>query len=122
MKQQSVRVINIKGDMPTVDEARRELVAAIERARTDGVSVVKLIHGYGSTGVGGALRNALRKSLQRRRKEGVVSAIVYGEAWGVFDEHARALRNRYAFLRDDPDYNRQNSGVTLVELSRMDDD
>ncbi len=121
MKQQTIRVINIKSDMPTVEEARRELIAAINKARADGVKVVKIIHGYGSTGVGGALRNALRKSLQKRRKEGVVSSIVFGESWGVFDEHARALRNRHAFLREDPDYNRQNSGVTLAELNDVDE-
>ena len=122
MKQQTQRVINIKGDMPTVEEARRELIAAIHKARADGVRVIKLIHGYGSKGVGGALREALRKSLQKRRKEGVVHSIVFGEKWGVFDEGARALRNRHAFLRDDDDYNRQNSGITLIELNIDDEE
>ncbi len=122
MKSQLIRVINIKSDMPTVDEARRELIAAIDRARADGVQVIKLIHGYGSTGVGGALRNALRKSLLKRRKEGAVKSIVHGEMWGVMDEHARALRNRHTFLRDDADYNRQNSGITLVELNGVDEE
>ena len=121
MKPQAIRVVNIKGDMPTVDEARRELVAAIDRARLDGVQVIKLIHGYGSTGVGGALRNALRKSLLKRRKEGVVKSIVHGEKWGVFDEGARILRNRYAFLHKDADYNRQNSGITMIELNDLDE-
>lgn len=122
MKSQPIRVINIKSDMPTVDEARRELIAAIDQARADGVQVIKLVHGYGSTGVGGALRNALRKSLLKRRKEGAVKSIVHGEKWGVFDEGARALRNRYAFLHKDSDYNRQNSGITIVELNGLDEE
>lgn len=120
MDQQTTRVINIKSDMPTVKEARRELVLAINRARADGVHVLKVIHGYGSKGVGGALRDALRKSLLKRRKEGVVSLIVFGEAWGMFNEQARALRDRYGFLRDDEDYNRENPGVTIVELDHSD--
>ena len=122
MKTQSIRVINIKSEMPTIDEARLELIAAIDQARADGVQVIKLIHGYGSTGVGGALRNALRKSLLKRRKEGAVKSIVHGEMWGVMDAHARALRNRYAFLRKDSDYNRQNSGITIVELNGLDEE
>jgi hypothetical protein len=120
MNQQTTRVINIKCDMPTVEEARRKLVLAINSARADGVQVLKVIHGYGSKGVGGALRDALRKSLLKRRKEGVVSLIVFGEAWGMFNEQARALRDRYPFLRDDDDYNRENPGVTIVELNRAD--
>jgi len=43
------------------------------------VTAVKVIHGYGSSGVGGALRQGIRKSLISRRKEGSVKAVVFGE-------------------------------------------
>lgn len=122
MTPQPFRTINIKSDMPTVDEARKELLKQIDKARREGVRVLKIIHGYGSTGVGGALRDALRKSLRKRRKEGVVKTVVFGEAWGLYDAHARAFRNRHDFLRNDSDYNQQNSGITLVELSIDDDE
>lgn len=69
---QRVRMLKIERGMPSVDSARRDLITAIANARRDGVAIIKIIHGYGSSGVGGKLRIALRKSLTRRRSEGHV--------------------------------------------------
>lgn len=49
-----LKEVNIKYDMPTADLAVRRTTYAIENGRTLGASAVKLIHGYGSTGKGGA--------------------------------------------------------------------
>jgi DNA-nicking Smr family endonuclease len=67
--------------MPTVEEARKMLIAELQSAKQSGIAATKLIHGYGSTGAGGALRPALRKSLLRRKKESLVSQIIFGEKW-----------------------------------------
>lgn len=116
MRKATIREVNIKASMPSVDEARRILLEAIETAKAGGVPLLKVIHGYGSSGVGGKLRGALRRSLALRKKEGGIRGFIRGEEWGLFNEEARALCNRFPFLRDDPDYNRENAGITIVEL------
>ena len=112
----TVEVLNIKADMPTADEARRRLLDAIKSARARGVPVIKVIHGYGSSGVGGHLRSALRKSLSRRRKEGLVKEVIFGEAWSAFDERTRACLEQHPSLRTDVDLERSNEGMTIVVM------
>jgi len=111
-----LREINIKAGMPTVEEARGLLLESLAAAKAGGVRVLKVIHGYGSSGVGGKLRGALRRSLAIRKKEGAIKGFIPGEEWTLFHEEARALCDRFPFLRDDPDYSRENPGVTIVEL------
>lgn len=116
MARSELRELNIKAGMPTVDEARRILLESLQAAKTGGVRVLKVIHGYGSTGVGGKLRGALRRSLELRKKEGAIKGFIKGEEWTLFNEEARALCDRFPSLRDDLDYNRENAGITIVEL------
>jgi hypothetical protein len=51
--------------------------------RRKGVNVLKLIHGYGSSGRGGKLRTALRSVLRQRAKQGTLGRIVEGEVWSM---------------------------------------
>lgn len=108
--------IRIKDGMPTSDEARRRLGTELEVARRRGVRVLKLIHGYGSRGVGGKLRRALRASLEQKQEAGSVGRVVPGESWSIFDETSRSLIESFPELRNDPDIERANAGVTLVEV------
>lgn len=108
------KTINIEAGLPTVDEARRLLVAELRQAKQSGVIAVKIIHGYGSTGKGGALRGALRTSLLRRKKEGLVTRVIFGEKWSVFEEDTRYAIERCPELRHDRDLNRSNEGITLA--------
>jgi hypothetical protein len=111
-----IRIVNIKRGMPTVVEARELLKQALEAARRDKVAVIKLIHGYGSSGIGGALRDALRSSLRRRAKEGVIAAFVPGESWDIFEPAARQILESCPELGRDSDLNKQNEGVTIILL------
>lgn len=115
MKRRVVEVL-IKAGMPTVAEARRRLDTELANARRSGVRVLKLIHGYGSSGVGGKLRGALRRSLAKEQASGRVGHVVAGEAWSIFDATSRALLDAYPELRQDADLERGNAGVTLVEV------
>jgi hypothetical protein len=44
------KTLNIEAGLPTVDEARRLLLAELRQAKQSGVVAVKIIYGYGSTG------------------------------------------------------------------------
>jgi hypothetical protein len=111
-----VKVLNIEAGMPTVEEARHRLIFELKQAKQDGVAAVKVIHGYGSTGKGGTLRGALRTSLLHRKKEGLVTRIVFGEKWSVFEEDARYAIDHCPELRKDRDLNRGNQGITIALL------
>ena len=91
-----VMQVNIKADMPSVAGAKQRLIARIVEAQRSGTAVLKVIHGYGSTGLGGKLRVGLRKTLERLAAEGRLRRIVHGEHWDIFDEttqrSARRLR------------------------------
>jgi hypothetical protein len=113
-----LKTINIKEDMPSVEDARKRLLQEINQARKTGVKALKVIHGYGSTGKGGALRDALRKSLLRRKKEGVISNYVYGEKWSIFEPDVRAILEICPQLRSDPDLDRCNEGMTIVFVQK----
>jgi hypothetical protein len=111
-----MHVINLKSGFPTVDEARRRLVAEIQLARARGVRVLKVIHGWGSSGEGGKLGPAIRKSLRLRVKEGNATLVVPGERFSSDANEGRELAQRHPSVRNDPDFNRANPGITIVEV------
>ena len=112
-----VETVNMKAGMPTAAEAKQRLEAELQRARSAGVAVLKLVHGYGSTGKGGRLRRSLRAELDALSGAGRIGSVVMGESFSIFDAVSRSLLDRYPDLRRDSDLERGNPGVTLVELS-----
>lgn len=109
-----VRTFNVEEGLPTLEEARRQVAEEIRQARRAGARVLKIIHGYGSSGKGGKLCIGLRKSFQLRKKEGVIRWYIAGEDFSIFNEAALALVEAVPELRGDPDLNATNEGVTLL--------
>lgn len=110
----SLRIVNIERGLPTGDEALKLLSEAIDSAKRDGVTAIKIIHGYGSTGSGGVLRQRIQKSLANRRNQGKIRDCVFGDRWNSFDEHARRILDQCPALRRDSDLNRGNEGISIV--------
>lgn len=113
-----IETIHLKAGMPTVDMALRRLSTELQRARSAGVAVLKLVHGYGSTGKGGRIRTALRAELTALQAGSEVGRVVFGESFSIFDAQTRDLLDRYPELRRDADLEASNPGMTLVELRR----
>jgi hypothetical protein len=111
-----VRVLNLEEGFPTRDQAYQKLDAALARARKDGIAVLKVIHGYGSTGAGGVLRFAVRGFLRQRKDKGEIAAFVNGEGWSSFDERSKLIFAKAPELVMDSDVGRGNKGITLVLL------
>ncbi len=110
------RVFNLKASLPTLDEARRQMMAEIHRAKQEHVRVLKVIHGYGSSGKGGTLGEGLGKSFALRRKEGVIKDFVPGCNFSIFNPVVLALMEVVPELRADPDLEQTNLGITLLWL------
>src|SRR5512139_2001208 len=110
----AIRTVNLEAGRPALDEARRLVIAEIKRAKREGVKVLKVIHGYGSSGKGGALCIGLRKSFGLRKKEGVIKDFIAGEAFSIFDPSVLAMLESVPELRGDPDLNATNEGITML--------
>jgi hypothetical protein len=116
MKPELLRVVNLKEGMPLVREALSRMERELRRARGDSVVVVKLVHGYGSTGKGGEIRIAVQKGLVESYRRGEVKAVIFGENWRISDETTWALLKTHPALKQDSDFGRENRGITLVVL------
>lgn len=112
----AIREILLEAGRPTVDEARRRLADELDRARGRGDLVLKVIHGYGSTGVGGVLRDAVRSSMRRRVKEGRVRAFLAAEKIESHGETCRLMLDACPRLARDRGFINRNAGVTFVLL------
>ena len=102
--------------MPTVSEALQHLERELARARQTGSPVVKLIHGYGSSGVGGEIRIAVQKRLMESVEQGKIRGCIFGEDWSRSDEQSWALLKLHPALKQDADLGRRNPGITIVML------
>ncbi len=111
-----VRTFNVEAQFPTLEEARKLVQEEIRRARREGVRVLKIVHGYGSSGKGGTLRFGLRKSFTLRKKEGVIRDFFAGEGYSIFEEPVLALLQEVPELNGDPDLNTVNEGLTVLWL------
>lgn len=111
-----IRTFNIEADLPTLDEARRQVIDQIREAKRAGVRVLKVIHGYGSSGKGGKLCVGLRKSFQLRKKEKAIREFIPGEDFSIFHPATMELLEAVPELKGDPDLNNTNEGITVVWL------
>ena len=113
-KDRRIKTINLKTGMPTVHEAVQLLDRELGRARQSGDPVIKLIHGYGSSGAGGEIRIAVQRRLIEMAGRGEIRGCIFGEDWTKSDERAWALINSHSELKRDPDLGRRNLGITIV--------
>ena len=109
-----IKIVNLEDGMPTVEQARLRMNYELQNARREACAAVKLIHGYGSSGTGGALRIELQKELRRAVIEGSIKSFVAGEDWRISDETTWALLKRFPEWKSDSDLGRGNQGISVV--------
>jgi len=111
-----LREVNIKKDMPIVNDAIKMVTYNIKNAGVFGVTAIKFIHGYGSTGKGGAIRTETRAYLERQKRNRVIKDFIPGEDFSIFSEATRSAFVVCDELRRDSDLEKHNNGVTIVVL------
>ena len=109
-----MREINIKENMPNVEDAKRLLLSEMTRARFEKIHIIKVVHGYGSTGKGGAIKLAIPAFLKEQIKKNLISDFICGEEFSAMNEKTRMLLSRYPELKKDRDYGMRNIGITIV--------
>jgi len=111
-----IKTVNLKTGMPTVPEALQHLDRELAQARQTHCAVIKLIHGYGSSGAGGDIRLAAQRRLTEMASRGEIRACIFGENWAKSDEQVWALIKARPELKQDTDLGKRNRGITIVAL------
>ena len=111
-----IKTVILKEGMPSVEQARSRLLTETQAARNAGVHVLKIVHGYGSSGVGGDLRIALQATLRQMVTRHEITECIYGENWRKSDERSWTLLKRMPDLGEDRDLGKANRGITIVVL------
>lgn len=112
-----LREVNLELGRPVVDKALSRLKLELRSSRKMGVSVLKIIHGYGSSGTGGKIRLATRRYLSSLQSRGEIKGLIPGEQFSIFDETTRRAFLSCDALRQDHDLERHNNGVTFILLA-----
>jgi len=102
--------------MPLVADALQRLEQELAAAAQKKIAMLKLIHGYGSTGAGGDIRIAVQKRLRELEQSGRIRGCIFGEDWSKSNEIAWRLLQAQSELKSDPDLGRRNAGITIVLL------
>jgi len=112
----AIKTVDLKSDMPTVDEALQRLERIIAMARNEDTHLLKIVHGYGSKGVGGEIRVAVQKRLREMADGGLIRECIFGEDWSTGNDAAWKLLQERPALKQDAHLGRRNQGITIVVL------
>lgn len=110
------KVVNLERGMPAAEDALRYLEVAIVEARIQGITILTVIHGYGSTGRGGKIRRECRKILDYKCSKGELQGYLPGEEFNRRKGPAKSVLRRYPKLLSDRNLDKGNQGISLVIL------
>lgn len=116
LPREKIRTVSVKDAMPTVEEGLARLEAELARAKASGATVVRVIHGYGSSGKGGALRDACRAFLAREARAGRIRSFVPGDDYSRATVAGRNLMGKWPDLKAAERTDSGNPGITMVEV------
>ena len=111
-----LKTVNLEAGMPVVRDALSSLDRELAAAKKEGWKLLKLIHGYGSSGVGGDLRMAIQKGLRELKNDGQIHDCIFGEDWAASAQASWELIKMYPKLKQDADLGRRNQGITIVVI------
>lgn len=110
------RIVNIEYGKPTVEMALNKLERELEQAKSQKISALTIIHGYGASGRGGIIRIECRKTLDYLKKKHKIRGYIFGEKFSKKEGKTRTLLRRLPQLITHKNLNKGNKGITVVEL------
>jgi hypothetical protein len=99
-----------------VEEALERLERELRQAKTNGAKLLRIVHGYGSSGVGGKIKGRLTKRLPQLLHQNKIQNYVEGEGYSDRTNAGNDLLSRYPKLRSSLHSDSENPGITFVEL------
>jgi len=107
--------INLEQGMPSADEASLKFEREINSARGH-VKVVRVIHGWGSTGVGGKIKVRVHQRCEDLLSKGKIKQFVLGENYSESTNAGRALLQQFNDLKKTLRTDRLNPGISFIEI------
>lgn len=108
--------IDIKSEKQTVAEAIAQFQIEAESYQKGGFKVMKVIHGYGSHGVGGAIRTDFLKKCKLLKSQGKIYDYVCCDQWTPNNVVRKIAINYCPDLLADKDLYLLNPGCSIVIL------
>lgn len=113
-----LRLVDLKDEVYNVDYAIKMVEIEIENAKREGLIALKILHGYGSHGRGGAIMLELRRILPFWKRQGFVVNYFGGEKWSLFDEDSREILEKDKTIFGDCDLDHNNPGITIIQVNK----
>ena len=86
-----VRELVLEERMPTWIEAKSILDIELKNAKFNKTKCLVIVHGYGSSGVGGTLKTRTRSYFRNKLSQKAIKTLVYGERFEMYDKDSRDL-------------------------------
>jgi len=118
-QEKKIKTINLEYGKPFVDEALTRFNYELQIAKKQDIGLLKIIHGYGSTGKGGKIKIALQKHLRILLAKQQITKIIMGENYSKSSQSAKShlkLIKIYHELAETIQADKYNPGITFVEL------
>lgn len=108
-----IKTINLKeGGSP--EYAVFLLESEINDAKATGHNVIVAIHGYGSSGVGGVIKQTVTEFLENMKKFNKIKDFIHGSHWGESNPVVKQMLKKYPQLIVNTQIMSLNSGVSIV--------
>lgn len=108
--------LDIKSQKQTVSEAVAQFLIELESYKKGGYKVLKVIHGYGSHGVGGAIRNSFLKKCALLKSQQKITDYVCCDNWTPSNTVRKMAINYCPDLLADKELYTLNPGCSIVIL------
>ncbi len=116
---QEIEIINLEVGMPFVKEALERFDRELSSVQNRPVGLLKIIHGYGSSGKGGKIKIALHQKLKLMHNSQLIKSVIKGEVYSKSTKskvYHKKLIERYPELLETLAADTYNLGITFVEL------
>lgn len=108
--------IDIKSEKQTVLEAIAQFLVEVESYKKGGYKVMKVIHGYGSHGVGGVIKSAFLKKCQDLKNRHIIEDFTCCDQWTEKNVVRKIAINYCPDLLADKELYLLNPGCSIIIL------
>lgn len=113
-----IQTLNIEKEALACDQAIATVLQEIEVLTLQNeIKVLKVIHGYGSSGTGGKIKKELSLCLQNLVRQNKVKYFVQNEKFTPLKKEYSYYTKLYPSLILESDLQNQNPGITLIFLN-----
>ena len=113
---ESILKLDVESEKLTVNEALAKVEIELERAKIGGKNLVKIVHGYGSSGTGGEIKKAVFLLLKTLKKQKKITDFLPCEKFGFTFKNYQNLIKKYPELLVDGNIKNLNPGATIVVI------